>query len=538
MPGNNRIFVSHTHADNARCEPLLTALDAWRLDYWYDGQQLDAGQELSPRLQDAIIHRDVLLRVCTTNTPKSYWMNLERSAFHAQQFQQREKGGKTSDRVIIDLVLDAEYAMNSVERAGVTINTVGRTEAQWLAELAVALAVKQAGRRETLTRRGMLGLGAAAAVTVAGLGGGVAIAESRVKNAAKPYPTPRTVPFRSPNPQSLDPRIRWYFNAGGGGGAALALGREALIAISPGGLYALNPHDGSILWWLPEVTGVADDTPIVVGDTVYVAVSGLNASLLALQLTDGKIIWSVDTKSTYADLGLAIVDNALYMLNDDNHIVAFSVKDGAQIWASNKTLSIDGVAGRSPVANSMGVYIGDDRGVMSAFNLADGSVRWTSSAGGGFSYTPALGNGVLIAGSKDQNIYALNTADGSVRWSYGTGSANIYTPVIVNDTVFVPLHGNIGALDLTTGKLLWSAPVADTITTDTYVDGLLSARGDIIFAPLGKKLVALSIKTQKVVWTFEISHSDNVTPPVIDASMAYWPSSNGVIYALDTTATA
>lgn len=538
MPGNNRIFVSHTHADNARCESLLTALDAWRLDYWYDGQQLDAGQELSPRLQDAITHRDVLLRVCTTNTPKSYWMNLERSAFHAQQFQQRGKGGKKSDRVSIDLVLDAEYASGMVERAGVTINTVGRSEAQWLADLASALGVKQVARQGALTRRDVLGLGAAAAVTVAGLGGGAAIATSRLKDAAKPYPTPRTVPFRIPNPQSLDARIKWYIAAGGDETPGLVLGHDSLIALSQGGLYALNPHDGSMLWWRPDLKGSANSTPAIAEETIYVAAGGLSGSLLALQLTDGKTIWSVTTKSTFEDLGLALAGNAIYMLNDGNHIVAFSAKDGSQLWESDKKIHVDTLASSALVADSTAVYIGDGSGAMSAFNLADGSVRWSYSAGGSFSSTPVLGNGVLIAASKDQNVYAFNTADGSVRWSFSTGTTFGYTPTIVNNTVFVPLYDHVGALDLATGKLLWSVQVVDSATNSSYVDGSVGVRGDLLFVPASEKLLAFSITSQKLVWTLALNPYNNATAPVVDATTAYLPTSKGLIYALDTTATA
>ena len=85
MWGNGKIFISHAHADNSACEPLLAALDAWGLDYWFDRQQLDAGAQLTDRLQVAIGERDVFLRICTAATRASYWMTLEFNAFRGLQ---------------------------------------------------------------------------------------------------------------------------------------------------------------------------------------------------------------------------------------------------------------------------------------------------------------------------------------------------------------------------------------------------------------------------------------------------------------------
>src|SRR5260370_32926020 len=110
MWGTGKIFVSHAHDDNARCEPLLAALDAWGLDYWFDTQQLDAGAQLTERLQRAIAERDVFLRICTGATRASYWMTLEFNAFRGLQLEEhKQPGSGTNRRRSINLILDAPY---------------------------------------------------------------------------------------------------------------------------------------------------------------------------------------------------------------------------------------------------------------------------------------------------------------------------------------------------------------------------------------------------------------------------------------------
>ncbi|MGH2517667.1 MAG: toll/interleukin-1 receptor domain-containing protein, partial [Ktedonobacterales bacterium] len=77
MFGNGKLFISHTHEDNALCEPLLAALDAWQLDYWFDVAQLVPGEMIPDRIQRAIPERDIFLRVCTPAAQRSFWMARE-----------------------------------------------------------------------------------------------------------------------------------------------------------------------------------------------------------------------------------------------------------------------------------------------------------------------------------------------------------------------------------------------------------------------------------------------------------------------------
>ncbi|MGZ3585235.1 MAG: toll/interleukin-1 receptor domain-containing protein, partial [Ktedonobacterales bacterium] len=105
MRGNGKVFVSHTHIDNERCEPLLAALDAWGVDYWFDREQLGPGQHLSERIQTAIAERTMLLRICTGATLESFWMTQEMSAFRGMQLEEQQHRQRT-DRLSINLILD------------------------------------------------------------------------------------------------------------------------------------------------------------------------------------------------------------------------------------------------------------------------------------------------------------------------------------------------------------------------------------------------------------------------------------------------
>src|SRR5262249_55445017 len=82
MIGNGKVFISHSHEDTGRCEPLLAALHAWGVDYWFDTDRMDAGHDLSQRIQQALAARDIFIRVCSGSVQRRpYWVNLETGAF-------------------------------------------------------------------------------------------------------------------------------------------------------------------------------------------------------------------------------------------------------------------------------------------------------------------------------------------------------------------------------------------------------------------------------------------------------------------------
>ncbi len=532
MIGNGKVFVSHTHADNERCEPLLAALDAWRIEYWYDGQQLDAGQQLSPRLQEAITQRDVLLRVCTTNTARSYWMNLEQSAFRATQFQQR-KGA--SPRKSIDLVLDEGYTPQNAERADITITAVNTPSRVWLAALAAALGVKQREEpRGAISRRGLLGLGGAAAVTVASLAGAGVIVKTRDDAAAAPYPRPKTIAFN--NPQSLDKRVKWYFKAGDSQGAALALSGALLLISSADGLYALDATDGSVLWWRPDVQGNALLAAVLAGDLLYVSVSQtLSGAIDAIRVADGTTAWSVSVPAQLG-AGLALANNTLFLQADDNTIVAYSAHDGSLLWRSTTKIGSQTSLFRIPVADATGVYMGGNDAQFYALNPVDGSLRWTFLTGGSIDYTAAVANGMVYFGSEDQHLYALNTLSGSLAWQYTATVPVNYAPAVAGSTVYISAVSLI-ALDAASGALRWQAPL-DPVTNETP-SGSLAENAGVLYAPAGASLYAFDTSQQKPLWRFDTRPLDsNETPPVIAGTTAYWSSYDGAVYALDTTASA
>ena len=148
MRGNGRVFISHAHDDNARCAPLLAALDAWDVDYWFDTQQLGPGDDLSKGIQRAIAERDIFIRICTPAAQRSYWVKLETGAFRGLQARAHRLGDDT--RVMINLILDAGYEPEPFDYAHIFVDASNKPQRAWLDELRRALGISHAGAPQRL----------------------------------------------------------------------------------------------------------------------------------------------------------------------------------------------------------------------------------------------------------------------------------------------------------------------------------------------------------------------------------------------------
>ena len=49
---------------------------------------------------------------------------------------------------------------------------------------------------------------------------------------------------------------------------------------------------------------------------------------------------------------------------------------------------------------------------------------------------PAVANGVVYFGSKDNNLYALNAGTGLLLWKYTTGGEVFSSPAVANGVVY------------------------------------------------------------------------------------------------------
>jgi outer membrane protein assembly factor BamB len=164
-------------------------------------------------------------------------------------------------------------------------------------------------------------------------------------------------------------------------------------------------------------------SPTLLGDTVYVGL-GTGTQFWALDLANGHIRWSFDTKDRITSTALAEADT-VYIATWHGTIFALNRANGQLRWyyALNTAHSqsvVDGVGGSMAMSDGR-LYVGDYRGSILCIDAMKGRLVWRYATGAQVLATPIVAAGFVYVGSGDGNLYALDTHSGRPAWRYVTG---------------------------------------------------------------------------------------------------------------------
>ncbi|MBM4248039.1 MAG: hypothetical protein FJ149_01110 [Euryarchaeota archaeon] len=272
----------------------------------------------------------------------------------------------------------------------------------------------------------------------------------------------------------------WSFDTGGAVQSSPVLAGGILyIGSDSGRLYALSPSTGRELWnrSFGEFATV-QSTPAARGDLLYVGCQNLSGSgLFALNATDGSVLWSVPDE-TGIIASPALADGTVYWASQNGSVLAANATTGEVLWRADA----GGEIWSSPALDDSCLYIGTVTGRFAALWRDDGTERWGLTLEEGWTVysTAAVSGGVVLAGFACYNkgageVAALNTSTGAVIWKY-RNEGMYSTPAVTEEAVFAHVWNKtaggsflvaIPRLDpdgdgvITEGELLWSFQTMD-----------------------------------------------------------------------------
>ncbi len=304
------------------------------------------------------------------------------------------------------------------------------------------------------------------------------------------------------------------------GGPAIA-GKVVVVAAIDGTVFGLDLDTGAQLWSVPLGDGIrAEAQHIMAAPTIAdgVAYIGNEQDFEALDVTDGTPLWMADPLSLmpaayrdggdydFASIGAVGVSGGYVVgsFSRNSGLFAWNSATGSAAWGvftnagvtgdlSYTTVGVNG----SPVIVGDTIYVVDSSDAVSAFALADGTLRWTRKldANGGewgmvIASAPAISGHVIVVPTLYGKLVAVDTADGHTLWSHDAAaetplrtthyrgaheSGYEASPVIDNGVVWaVDTSGVLVALDLETGHETWKAELgAPALASPAISDGWL-----------------------------------------------------------------
>lgn len=587
MFGNGKVFVSHTHEDNAACAPVLAALDAWQVDYWFDTAQLSAGLELFDSIQRGLQDRDIFLRICTPAALASPWMAQE------QKLARTLRAPNRGQRRMINLIAQPGYVASAEEADDLVLDTTQLPQVKWLRQLREALEIPSRERR--VSRRAVLGVGVTSLAALGGMGlaGKLLFFTPQLPNLYLPIghqPTPTALPGAS--------RIRWTFSLYPqpfGSATSVFPTGQTLICSDASTMTALNSADGKFLWIQRQYDINRYVPPTVVGDSIYVTYvdttyptgsdSGLNnIYLAAFNLSDGSERWHQliisDPGQNTDTSAVAVAGNTAY-LRYNQTLYALDATTGKTLWSQSAAQAGTQLGEILPAPTVAGdrvfAILGDRK--LHAFSSVTGSPLWPVPFASDLPLRtrPVVADGVVYVGADGGWYYALDAATAAIRWKTQLlKTAKIDAQEIPRFTALgltlsenvlyisggFPLDdvepdqhlhgGTIQALDPATGKILWSSAPEEQITLNGLRATLFQASplvaGNAIFVAtiLRTKssrdvniLFALNKQDGKVKWNFQMWGTTSnfgsggfPSAPVISGDTLYIISGNETLYAI------
>lgn len=298
-----------------------------------------------------------------------------------------------------------------------------------------------------------------------------------------------------------------------------AVSGDFAYMISDNEVYARNILTGAISW-NTSLGQTLQSNPITMeGDNLYVTGNG---KLISIARTTGQVNWTYTFGTTnYAMWAPSVSNGKVFAAyTKDLHCLDLA---GNLIWTYTMTNTIRS----NPAVYNDVVYVGNDGGTLSAINISDKTLRWSSDIGITGEESPTIDNGkVYVQGST--KVFCLDADTGSTIWTYSIEfetTSSWSSPTVANGIVYVAGFGKgVLALDANTGAKLWNnnaaAETADN--APTVLNNLLIEGG-----PNG--LAAINATTGTTIWNIAPFTTSSATPIKFETAAVIYDREKGEI---------
>jgi len=284
--------------------------------------------------------------------------------------------------------------------------------------------------------------------------------------------------------------------------------------------------------------------PMIADGTIYLG--DLDGTFHALDLATGVTKWSFKAEAAgFSSAAAVSLDAAqpLVIVGDDTGVVrAFDRFTGKVIWEYETEGEISG--GPTMLAGAEGgrVLVGSQDASLSCLQLADGKLLWKHSIADQIRCSPTVarsveGDRVFLAGC-DGKLHVIDVQSGEEKAAVPIDGPTGTTPATNGDRVFFGTEGGgFFAIDFLKADVAWRAQSA--VNGQSYRSSAAIAGDLVIVGSRGKAIEAFSSADGTRKWRHPMRGKVDASPIVANAeggrSVAVVADSAGKIAALDAT---
>ena len=192
----------------------------------------------------------------------------------------------------------------------------------------------------------------------------------------------------------------------------------------------------------------------------------------------------------------AIVGGTVFVGSQKGELTALSLENGSVYW---KFSTGSAIGESSPGYGNGVVFIGDLGGWLNALNATDGKKLWAFKTNGEIKSSPVvIGDRVLI-GSYDEHLYCLSARDGSLKWKFKTNGPVHSTPGIADGMAFIAgCDEMFRAIRISDGKEVFN------VSSGAYTGASPALRGGSAFyGTFDNQVLEVNLGERKIDWRYE-----------------------------------
>lgn len=228
----------------------------------------------------------------------------------------------------------------------------------------------------------------------------------------------------------------------------------------------------------------------------------------ALKTKNGRTIWT----RKIANLNAATptyADGNLYIVNmNPGQVLALKAKNGKQIWKKSLPCRSES----SPVVVHKRVYFGCEDGNVYAVKQKNGKSVWTTGVSGAVKGAPAYSNGTLFVGDYGGAMTAIRAKTGEVQWSTqalgpGLGQPGSFysTPAVAYGRVYAGNNDSrVYSFDAKTGALAWTYSTGGYVYSGPSVAKVPGTPPTVYIGSFDGNAYALDAQSGKPRWVFDM----------------------------------
>jgi outer membrane protein assembly factor BamB len=275
--------------------------------------------------------------------------------------------------------------------------------------------------------------------------------------------------------------------------------------------------------WAVPMGGLIEFPAVVDQGVAYIG--NANATVRAISMVTGKVLWRHNTAGDQMASSAAVVGSELVYHTMDGHVFVLDAASGQLRWRYDVGSPVES----SPIVRRGVDYFGAWNGRLYALDLRTRRLRWTRELGAKITSSAAIANEKLYIGDYAGKLWALSAQSGRTYWVQSVNGRIYGTPAVVGGRVFVPSSTGDSLTAFTTGgRYLWR------IDTGSYVYSSPAAwAGRVFFGSYNGVFYGASAATGRILWRVGTGGPISGAASVV-AGIAYAGSFADQIIGVDT----